>query len=98
MGSGVTREHRIVVTGTGAELAVECGFRPRHVHLINLDSADEATWGDGMDDDSMLKRVAAGAATVESSDGITPSATGFTLGADTDINVDGERLLVFCVE
>lgn len=98
MGSGVSREQRGVFLGTGAALDIEVGFRPRHVHLINLSSADEAKWAEYMDDGSMHKRLAAGSATVVSSNGVTPTDSGFTLGPDSDMNVSGEKVLYICVE
>jgi hypothetical protein len=85
---------RGAVTGTGADLDIKTvGFRPRSVHLINTDSADEMTWHHLMADGYGLKRVAAGTGSVVTTAGITPLAAGFRLGADADLNVAGETVL-----
>lgn len=91
MSSGVQRTVRGSFTGTGADLDVTTvGFRPRAVKLTNVTGLVTAEWQDGMADDSMVKRVTAGDMTNPTSNGITPLATGFTVGADTDVNVSGE--------
>lgn len=78
--------------GTGAVLNVRTvGFRPRYVLVVNV-SADNAKgeWFDGMADDSAVKHITDGTISVITSDGITPLSDGFSLGADADLNVDGE--------
>jgi len=49
-------------------------------------------WFEGMDDDSGLKTVAAGTRTLSTSLGITVSASGFTMGLDTDVVVTSEQI------
>lgn len=94
MASSTSRVMRGAVVGTGADLNVRTvGFRPRSVKLINQDSADEMYWHSYMADASAFKRVAAGTSSVITTLGITPLAAGFRLGADTDLNVDGETVL-----
>lgn len=76
--------------GTGAEIAVEVGYRPKVVRLINLDDPAEGVHVDTMADGEMLAgtdtfaKVAAG--------GITLTDTGFTVGADANFNTAGEQV------
>lgn len=91
MSSGTTKVIRGSLIGTGAAIDVKTvGFRPRSVHVINVSSGDEAKWTHTLADAAAFKRVAAGTGALITSDGITPIAEGFTLGADTDLNVSGE--------
>ncbi len=93
MASGAAKVIRGAVLGTGSLLEVrQVGFRPRTVQLINIDSADELYWTSTMVDGGGLKRLAAGAASVLTADGVTPLSDGFSLGADSDLNVDGETV------
>lgn len=77
---------------TAAAFTITTGFKPRHVRVVNNTSQDELNWFEGMADASGFKRLAAGTATAISSNGITPTANGFTVGLDTDINVLSEQL------
>lgn len=82
------------VTGTGATLEVrKLGFRPRYVKVFNV-SADNAAgeWLEGMADASAFKTITDGTVSVITTLGITPLSDGFSLGADTDLNVDGELI------
>jgi len=91
MGSGVSRVKTGSLIGTGASLDVETvGFKPSALMLINGDSDDKLTWSETMADASGHKQLKAGGSSFITSGGITPLSDGFTLGADTDINVDGE--------
>ncbi len=91
MASGTSRVVRGSVVGTGAALNVRTvGFRPRTVRLLNLDGVAKATWQNTMPDAAMWKVVTAGTQSYVTSNGITPLADGFQLGADTDLNVAGE--------
>lgn len=91
MGSGVSRVKTGAVVGTGAALDVRTvGFRPSCVKLINGDSDDSMIWSDTMADAAGYKSLKAGANAMVTSDGVTPLSDGFRLGADTDMNVDGE--------
>ncbi len=99
MGSGVSRVQAVSVTGTGADLEVRTiEFRPRAVRVIN-ESGDEITWTETMADDTGLKRKGAdGIASFLATLGITPLSDGIKIGADTDINVDGELLHIIAWE
>ncbi len=83
---------RYLDTGTVAAYTFTLGFQPRYVHVINNTSGDEETWIEGMTAAYAHKRVAAGTAAQITSLGITVSATGFTLGLDTDVNVTSEQV------
>lgn len=83
---------RFLDTGTVADTTIDCGFKPRYVHIMNNTSGDEEYWAEGMADDSAMKRVAAGTGALITSNGITPTTHGFILGLDTDILVSGEQI------
>jgi hypothetical protein len=79
--------------GTGAALNIRTvGFRPRLVRVVNVESGGKVRleWFKDMADAAAVKTAAAGTITVLTTNGITPLSDGFTLGADTDVNVDGE--------
>jgi len=85
------------VLGTGSALNVTtCGFRPRKVKLWNVASGGLCTfeWNKEMPDASAFKEQnhASAQRSFITSNGITPLANGFTIGADTDMNVAGERV------
>ena len=79
-------------TGTAAAFVITVGFQPRYVRVVNETSGDQIEWFEGMADAEGFKRVAAGTGAMVTSNGITVSATGFTVGLDTDINVTSEQL------
>lgn len=96
MSSGVRKAARGSFVGTGALINVDTpGFKPGIVNLYNLVGICVAHWQDSMPDGSMIKTVDSGSGTsdivnVTATTGITPRANGFSLGADTDLNVVGE--------
>jgi hypothetical protein len=93
MASGGKRILTGAIDGTGSALQVRTvGFRPSTVRLFNTGGLVTAEWSDTMPDDAAVKRVTAGDMTYIVEDGITPLSNGFTIGADTDINVDGEAI------
>lgn len=76
--------------GTGVDLNVtKVGFKPSFVKVWNVTDPVTFEHVEGMADDSAYKDLD-GTTTVATSNGITLLVDGFTLGADTDINVDGE--------
>lgn len=89
------------VEGTGAAINVSVGFTPAHVMILNEDGLARLEWHTTMTDGHGIKTVTAGTISKITSLGITPYAgttalsEGFTIGADTDINVDGETLHYF---
>ncbi len=95
MSSGVNRRVTGALSGTGSAIDVKvCGFRPKKVEIYNVTGNCQAVWTDTMADASAQKTVDSGSGTTDmsfiTSNGITPLATGFTLGADTDLNVASE--------
>lgn len=99
MGSGVSRTFVGSYTGTGAAIDVhKVGFRPRNVRLLSIDGLCKGEWIEGMPDASVFKEVTDGTITVPTTLGITPLADGFTIGADTDLNVAGELVRFVCHE
>jgi len=92
---------RIVATGsflgTGSALNItKLGFRPRVVKLMNVASGGLCTfyWNKEMPDASAWKEANHDTAqrSFITSNGITPLANGFTVGADADMNVSGEQV------
>lgn len=82
------------LAGTGAAITVDIGFRPRYVKVWNVAAGGLCTleWTQTMPDAYGFKEVTAGTKSYITSLGITPLANGFTLGADTDVNVSGETV------
>ena len=87
------------VEGTGATINISCGFKPSVVVLKNADGAARLEWDDSMPDASGMKTVAAGTYSYITTLGITPyegavgsASWGFTIGADTDVNVSAETI------
>lgn len=93
------------VEGTGAAINISCGFTPSHVRVVNFDDPTTMEWFAGMGAAAGVKLTDAPALTKITSNGIstyagsdTPGSEagkGFTIGADTDLNVDGETLFWF---
>jgi hypothetical protein len=52
----------------------------------------KADWHGDMADDSMVLQITAGTMTLETSDGIIPLSDGFSIGANSDLNVDAELI------
>lgn len=100
MGSGNKSPKVIQLIGTGA--SIECDlpdFKPRIVEAVNVASGDRLEWFEGMTNAHAVKTLGAtGAVSIITSLGITIRDKGFTLGADTDVNVAGEALRVVCFE
>ncbi len=81
--------------GTGADLTIKTlPSKVKSIWLTNAASADSMFYQSSMADDSAFKRVAAGTNSLVTSNGVTPyraaDGAGFSLGADTDMNVSGE--------
>jgi len=98
MASGMNRLSVGSVVGTGSAINVtKVGFRPRLVRLYNTGGNCQAFWCSEMADASAQKTVDSGSGTTDistiTSNGITPLANGFTIGADTDLNASGETIV-----
>lgn len=99
MSSGVQRTIRGSFVGDGASRDIRTvGFRPKSVKLVNQTGLATAEWHEGMADASMSKRVTAGTMTFPTTNGVTPLSDGFRLGADADMNVNGETVHYECTE
>ena len=94
MSSGVQLSKNGAVVGTGADLDVTTvGYRPRRVELVNETGLVTAVWTDSMTEGRGFKRVTAGTMSqMAAGEGITPLSNGFRIGADADVNVDGEKV------
>jgi len=99
MASGASRIMTGAFYGTGAALNVRTvGFRPSKVELLNIGGVATGQWVKGMADASVMKAVTAGTISVATTGGITPLSNGFTLGDDSDLNVDGELVRYIAYE
>lgn len=81
------------VTGTGAALTIGgelIGFRPKKVRIFST-SRVQLEWQADMADASGLKTAANGTRTIVTSNGITPTSSGFIIGTDST-NGSGETL------
>jgi hypothetical protein len=87
---------RYVSSSTAAAFTITTGFKPRYVKIMNVDGLCYEEWYEGMADASAVKTVDSGSGTTDvikiTSNGITVSSSGFTVGLDTDINVTNEQL------
>lgn len=85
---------RYLDTGTAAAFTLTTGFKPRYVKVVNLNASGDVMleWFEGMADASAVKTAIDGTRSVITSLGITVSASGFTVGLDTDLNVTNEQL------
>lgn len=82
-------------TGTAAAFTITCGFKPRYVKVVNEDGDCFEEWFEGMADAEAMKLIGDTTPATYSkitSNGITVSASGFTVGLDTDINVSSQQL------
>lgn len=91
------------VEGTGADIVIQCGFQPRAVTLLNIDGLARLEWTETMGAGYGFKTADTGAGVTDlsllSSLGVTAYAgseaansEGFTIGADTDVNVSAETI------
>lgn len=87
------------IVGTGAPINVSCGFVARKVSLVNVSTPTRMEWWDGMAPGAGIKTATAGTMSVVSADGVSPfmgtpnvEGAGFVIGADTDLNQDGDLI------
>lgn len=93
MSSGVNRVVVGAVQGTGSAITVDqIGFRPKLVRVVNAGATglSRLEWFEGMADAAAIKTITNGTISAIAVDGITPLATGFTLGGDANVNISGE--------
>lgn len=85
--------------GTGAAINISLGWLPDHVVVQNIEAADFARleWYTGMTAAHAIKTVTSTKSAITSLGistyaGSATAEKGFTIGADTDVNVSGEAL------
>lgn len=85
---------RYLDTGTVAAFTITLGYKPRYVRIQNLDGSGGVTveYFEGMDDDSAWLQAIEGDGSLITSDGITVSESGFTVGLNTDLVFTSEQL------
>ena len=98
--------YKTTVEGTGAAITISPKFTPQYIRVINLDGLCTLEWTSDMGAGKGFKTLTgidASPDTVSrmiyiSSGGITMDDNGrdFTIGADTDVNVNAETLIVCC--
>lgn len=87
------------VEGTGAAINISVGFTVASAKFTNIDGLCTLTWTSDMPAASGMKAVTAGTISKITSNGVSPYAgttalsEGVTLGADADVNVNGETLV-----
>jgi hypothetical protein len=75
---------KLVTDGAAATpQTIQLGFVPRYVRVVNLTDRITDEWFEGMAQASSLHTVAAGTMTLETTNGISVSASSFTLTAVT---------------
>lgn len=79
-------------TGTAAAFKITTGFRPTFVQVVNQPDRITMEWYHGMTAAHGVKTVANGTRTAATSNGITVHDDGFTVGLDTDLNVQNKQL------
>ena len=85
------------VEGTGAAIDINLGFVPTWVRVFNYDGGPVVLeWFQGMTDAHAMKFLGTPTITLLTSLGISELddgvSTGFTIGADTDLNVADETM------
>ncbi len=85
---------RYITSSTAAAFTLTTGFKPRYVKVQNLNASGYAAmeWYEGMADASAVLTGIDGAISLITTLGITVSASGFTVGLQTDVNVINEQL------
>lgn len=94
------------VEGTGAAITISPMFTPQYIRVINLDGKCTLEWTSDMGAGKGFKILTGIDATTDTvskmsyinSGGITMDSNGrqFTIGTDSDINVNAETLIVCC--
>jgi hypothetical protein len=91
---------RILDTGSVAAMTIALGFTPRYIKVVNLTGGSTGLismeWFEGMAAASGVKTNDEGTSetgvTLVTSNGITVTEKGFTIGLDTDLLVTSEQL------
>ena len=101
MAAGIHYAHGAFV-GSSRAVTVgseKVGFSPKAVRLYTIPGSGKGTvafWTSEMGDGGAFKVVTSGAGSTDisqiTSNGITPTASGFTVGTDGDLNPDGKTV------
>ena len=84
---------RYLDTGAAAAFTITVGFKPRYVKVANVGAGlASIEYFEGMADASGLVINTDGDHSVDSSTGITVSASGFTLAINTTVNITSQQL------
>lgn len=97
---------RGTVEGTGSAIIIQVGFQPNIVFLVNIDGDAKLDWTSDMGAGKGYKILTtSGAHALIATGGITAYAgtaggnkEGFTIGADTDVNVSSETITWIAME
>lgn len=104
---GSTAGARVVhgrVTGTAADIVVAMDFTPAKVEVYNVTGLVTLKWFKGMAAANGLKAITDGTISLITTLGITvqeslsAGSRGFTIGADTDVNVADEVIYYVATE
>jgi len=81
-------------TGTVAAFTITTGFKPRYVKVVNTNASGDVMmeWFEGMTAAYGILTGIDGARSMVTSNGITVSASGFTVGLNTDLVYTSEQL------
>ena len=93
MASGGTLPFRTgAFTSDGAARTIETpGFRPKRVTFVNITNFATGVWHDTMPDASVQTQEA-GTGAFDTTNGVTPTDEGFTLGANAALNTTAEEI------
>ena len=83
---------RFINSSAEAAFTITLGFLPRYVKVINLDDDVQGEWFEGMAAASMFVRIQNGTGNLVTTNGITVTSAGFTLGADSSVNGNNKQL------
>lgn len=101
MSNTSTRQGTFIGTGAAVDVKGDkVGFKPRKVAIFNETRNSQAVWTEDMGDGTAQKTVDSGSNKTDvskiTSGGITPLATGFTLGNDSDLNGSNDVIRFEC--
>jgi len=82
---------------TSTAVAVNVGFKPDLVWLLNTTDLGTMIWTNTMADDYGYLSVGSTGNETFVSGGITPTALGFSLGTDTEINGTSDAILYIAI-
>ena len=85
------------VEGTGSAISITTGWTPGVVFLWNVDGDCQMVWEKNMGAGYGQKTVDSGSGATDVSTittgGITSAANGFSIGTDSDVNVNAQTLM-----